>query len=844
MAGQSGLTLAPMKRRRPGSRSKRYKRRLPGVLGWSCATLLGLAALVAVASLHGNKPEKHEQLWSSLHTTLAEPVVTALAAFAAALLVAWGVRHLILEYLAWRPGAILAEEFALGPDVTGADAKRLTAAFRDRLAFSHLQSAAPVPAPAQQGNFLDVLTAGGAGGGSAFASLLAILRAALPDHAYEVRGTLVGRVGPEACGVTVHVVCASGEADPGQTFWDTSWDAAVRRAADHATASILPRTRHSRPPWSAWRGFELPSKLFHSYERAAELEHERRYDEALDLYYKALESDPMNLGLRLQIGFLQEKLALFLDALATYEGIFEVARPGERPAVSFDRPPDLLLTRRARRDRLRQFYRLPARRDRDAVLLVAKYRRAILLGGQELPRQWAIRRSGARTNRRDVQRHQLRERLRPALMDLFPPADDLDVVLAQPETNVGPGLRRRFEELLVRTAIAELSELRRQLPRHAPRRDGDLSRQAVELARLWMEQRLARILSAPALDADRLTRSVRRIEGHARGFQRWQEHYNAACVYALPLLTRSPRPDRKEIKRLSTLAVERLKKAIASADSSYIASRRDWLLSDDPDLDGLRPERAFKSLEAMYFPAAARTPRRPRDLHKWEVSRYTIDLLAASAERWEEGWRRRKGALESDVDVSTLAEWLPVEVSAWNRVRKVAINHRHWQSRMALVKDMRRWGKTHDLRPLEVQFPRFTEQDASWLEEDREKAPDVSGTVKANGARLERLADTIEVHNGRTGCCRLAADLDRWQRELVRLDVGVKALGRREAARLCESHALLWRALHGYLRGGDQTLEKAIEETEKVWIAVTRSWRSDLPARTNGGAPASVEHAR
>jgi hypothetical protein len=828
-----------MKRRRLGSRSKRYKPRLPGVLGWSFVVLGGLAALVVVAFLHGKEPPANEEFWSSLHDTLAEPAVTGLAAFVAALFIAWGVRHLLLDYLAWRPGPIITEEFAVSSEVKGADAKQLTATFRDRLAFSHLQSAAPVPAPAAQGNFLDVVTGGGGGGGGLVGSLLTLLRAAAPDHAYQVKGTLVSRADPRGCGVTVHVVGASGEADPVRTFWDSSWDGVTRRAADHATASILPRTRLSRAPWSGWRGFELPSELFHSYERAAELERGRRYDEALDLYYKALEADPMNLGLRLQIGFLQEKLALFLDALATYQGIFEVARPGERQAVSSDSAPDLLLTRRARRDRLRQFYRLPARRDREAVLLVAKYRRAILLGGQELPRQWAIRRSGARTNRRDVQRHQLRDRLRPALMDLFPQERDLDPVLAQPEQKGAPELRRRFEELLVRTAIGELSELRRQLPRHRPRNDGDLSRQAVDLARLWMQERLARIMSGPVLAADELGRSIRKIEGRTRGFRRWQEHYNAACVYALPLLARTSRRDTDEVDEFSTLAVKCLKKAIACADSGYVASRRDWLISDDPDLDGLRPERAFKSFEAMYFPAAARTPRRPRDLHKWEVSRYTIDLLAATADRWEEGWRRRKGA----VDVTTLAEWLRVEVSAWNRVRKVAINHRHWQSRMALVKDMRRWSTGHGLRPLEVQFPRFTEEDASWLDEDVEKAADVSRMVKANGKRLETLADTIERHDGQAGSCKLVDDLERWQSELVRLDAGAHGLSRGEAARLCESHAVLWRALQGYLRdGGDQKLANAIEETERIWIAVTRSRRTDL--RSNGRDPVSVEHAR
>jgi hypothetical protein len=826
-----------MQRRRLGSRSKRFNRRLPGVIGWSAVVLAGVAAIVLVGFIHGKAPPKNERFWSSLHDTLAEPAVTGLAAFAVALLVAWGVRHLVLDYLAWRPGPIITEEFTASSEIEGADPKKLTAAFRDRLASSHLQAAAPVPAPAPQGNFLNVVTAGAGNGGGLVDTLLNLLRAAVPDHAYEVKGTLVSRADPRGCGVTVHVDRASGEAEPVKTFWEASWVDAIRQAADHATAAILPRTRHSRSPWSGWRGFELPWMLFHSYERAAELERERRYDEALDLYYKALELDPMNLGLRLQIGFLQEKLALFIDALATYQGIVEVVSPGEPPAVSSDLP----LTSRARRDGLRRSYRFPARRDRERVLVVARYRRAILLGGRELPRQWSLRRSGARTTRRDAQRHQLRERLRPALMDLFlkqsprPGKDEVEAILAQPEQKSEPELRRRFEELLVGTAIHELSELRNEIPRAGRRRDRELTRKAVDLSALWMQQRLAGIRSKPYLAAHELEQRIRRIERRRRGFRRWQEHYNAACVYALPLLETTPVRDRAEVDDLSTLAVERLKMAIACADSGYIRSRRDWLISDDPDLDGLRPERPFKSFEAMYFPAAARTPRRPRDLHKWEVSRYTIELLAGTAERWEAAWRRRKDELESDLDVTVLAEWLRIEVAAWKRVRSVAINHRHWQSRMALVEDMRTWSLSQEVRPLEVPFPRFTREDASWIDEDHEQVRDPSRMVKENDSWLDSLARTIELYEGQSGSCSLIDDLGRWQSELVQLDVGARGLSRADAARLCESHATLWKALQRYLRDGDQEkLAQAIEETERLWIAGRRS----------NGRPRSVEHAR
>jgi tetratricopeptide (TPR) repeat protein len=863
-----------MRRRRPGSRSTRYKRRLPDVVGWSLAALAGLAALIAVAYLHGNEPAKKEDLVTSLHTTLAEPAVAALAAFAAVLLTAWGVRHLIFEFLAWWPGRVIAEEFVAGPEVEGADAHRLTTEFRDRLAYSHLQAPATVPAPAQQGDFLDVLSNGGVDTGNPLGVVLSLLRAAKPDHAYEVKGALVSRATPPRCGVTVHVVRLPGKTAPGETFWGPTWEDAIRRAADHATASILPRTRRSRSPWSGWRGFHLPSRLFHNYERAAELERARRYDEALELYFKALEDDPTNLGLRLQIGFLQEKLALFLDALDTYQSILDVA--GGRPVGH-------AVTRRAQRDVLRRSYRLPARRDRDQVLLVARYRRAILLGGEQLPRQWAIDQGGARESARDAERRELRKRLRPALTDLFrqaeasstvawlsgreprggqlrmpvgmrmlarirnqtaasPDGDDLAKVLAQPELKPTKALRRRLEELLLRASLHELSQLRRDLPPLLSGHGIALTRRAVDLAGLWMQVRLAGLASDRYPDPMLLVESIENLEGRLGGFKRWEEHYNAACIYSLPLLARTSRMDPQEVRALSHRAVERLESAIACADSGYIASRRDWLISDDPDLDGLRAQPAFKTFEAKYFPAAARTPRRPRDLHKWEVSRYTFRLLAATADRWKEAWRGRGSAVKAGLDASELAAWLRVERAAWNRVRSVAINHRHWQSRVALVDDMRKWSMAFGFEPLQVRFPRFTVEDAALLYDDEAHAPDVSSIVEAGEDRLQAVAGTIEHVDGQSGCCKLVADLDRWHTELTRLDGAAPQLDPGAAALLCDSHASLWEALDTYLESDDECLDgklaQAIEETEKIWITVRRELRSRPAAGGRNGSSA------
>ena len=185
--------------------------------------------------------------------------------------------------------------------------------------------------------------------GNLLGSLVTLLRAAKPPHAYEVKGVLMRGSGKQSYGVTLQVTRLPSDAVRVETLWDTSWVRVLRRAADHATAAILTRTRRCGSPWAAWRRYPMPGELFHDYERAAELEDERRYDEALDRYYRALEHDPLNLGLRLQIGFLQEKIGLPLDALATYEGMETVVAAGwacRCPAACTAAPPGSSATRR------------------------------------------------------------------------------------------------------------------------------------------------------------------------------------------------------------------------------------------------------------------------------------------------------------------------------------------------------------------------------------------------------------------------------------------------------------------------------------------------------------------
>ena len=875
-----------MKRKRFGSRSRRYPRQWQRVLPWSLGALLGFAALVAVVYLFGNPASKDQDFFTSLHLAFEKPIVAALGATVATVWLAYCARRLLFERHAWWPGRVVVQVFS-GPEATeGVDVIRLTESFRNRLVRSHLHSPEPVPAVAEQRDFLDVLTATNIDPANPFSTITGLLSAARPTHAYEVKGALSTRNGDDKpCGVTVRLERLPGKAGPGITVWDVDWESAITRAADHIAASILPRTRSCSSPWTAWRGYHLPPDLFNRYERAVELEEERRFDEALDYYYEALRRDPMNLGLRLQIGQLQEKLALFMDALATYDAMLAVVRPGRDGRGPFVEDgdetklhaPDLALTSRTRQDRLGRFYSRRERRSRERILLIARYRRAILLGGAELPRQWCKPpRDPKALTKREEQRAALRERMGPSLKELFEEAlESADVewacragnegvvtlhkplqsragdLLSHGEKHVerrgrdelravldlsGQGDHlKELEELCVFASIHELAELRGRVPHRLPFQERPpFTRDVVQLSRLCLRLRLRRVQGpgdAPsaeheALSGKGLTDSVREIEG-VTSFKRWQEHYNAACVYALPLLPGNGELDSTTRDELVRAALSRLERAIECADSGFVASRRDWLLSDDPDLDGLRTSAEFKRFEAAYFPSARRTRERPAGLNAWELSRYTLDLLSGTATCFAEAWDKRKCALEDETEIRSLADWCEVERKAWQHVGDVARNHQHWRTRVKLLEFARRLGGRSDFDPPHVAFPRFAELDDP-------RGSETGPWVEHNDERLAVLAKTIAEGSAKARSTPLIEDLALREIALGKVDGRGKTLRRPHVRALCEAHSDLWKAFAKSVEGVDRDvgpaeLEDAITGLIDHWDKIKKRYLDTGP---------------
>jgi tetratricopeptide (TPR) repeat protein len=836
------------------------------VICWSLGVVAGAAALVALAHLHGDPPDPEGPFPDAALATLGKPAVAGLASFALLIPIAWCVRRLRFEFLAWWPGRIVVQNFAANGAMSAPEVERLTAHFRDRLGMSHLQSPAAVPAPAEQGDFLDVLARNGVDSGNLLGSLLSLLRAAFPAYAYEVSGALTTDGGPRPYGVTVHVVRSPGKGTGGHTVWDTSWEGAVRQAADHATAAILPRTRVCRSPWAAWRRYYMPPELLEHYEHAAECEQARRYDEALDSYHKALDSDPMNHGLRLQIGFLQEKLGLYLDALDTYRGILEVA--GSPVA--------------------RGTFRRIARRDLDQTVLVARYRFAVLLGGPGLPRQWSKWGSADKPTRRDEERQRLRERLTPALTELFEAAvvsddvtDAAGPTYAEAERELPPrecraaALRRpsadggcdRLAELFLLASMDRLADLCGRLPRRPMWRRPPLSRSAVRVSSLLVRERLRLELDLGRCEPrsgwspyiEEIEADIAAMEPRS-GFDRWQEHYNVACIWSLPLLTKCSERDRDDVQRLAHEAVERLKQATDRGDTEFLVSRRDWLLSEDPDLQGLRVQPAFKEFEASYFPSAQRIPQRPRDVHRWEVSRYTLDLLRAAAQRWEDTWARRARELEPLTSTRVLLRWCEDELEARRVIRDVAMNHRDWRTRFELLDRMSGWGVEYRFDPIEVPFPGFrAESGLGHGQADVERA--TQAAIDDKDARLEDLVRQLDEAEQQRSRAMHAPDEGRLRVARLLDELGARRAGRGQrgvhdpglphahAARLCAVHADLWRRLgelvtpdaeHGQAAA---QLARALLDTALCCGAVASRWgaaeviRPDV-ARTNGAGPA------
>ena len=777
---------------RPGLLSRfRGRRDVPKLaavwwpVGWRCVGVVFLLTVLAGLAYEAGKPAAAGPA-SSRHfqyviTTVTKPAVAIPLASLVVLGLASLLRRLRFEWLVFKPGPIFVRELAVAPDVTDVDIAHLTTLFRGRLMQLRLHAPTPVPGATPAEDFLSVLDAERLDATNMLGSVVSVLRAAIPTHGYEVRVTLTQRgaapLGKPRLGVTADLTRLPNEGVPIETAWACSWDDAIVRAADMVTAAVLPRTHLSnRPPWSGWRRYQMPGLVVHCYEKAQELTSARRYDEALSYCFQALELDPKSVDLRLCKGFIEEKLGLYVDAVSTYAAARRVA---DKTA--------------------RRLYNRKARRNRKASGRIATYRLAVLLGGIKFAHQWRKPDNGTR---RDRQRVLLRERLNPELQTLLEhrrllPRDtprmtridaaERDRILTLLEEYGTAGVDddddpRYYElrEILAHLAAKELRELQRSVSLHRTPPGSltplsvKLTAAAVRLRLRYISHRRADLQARGAGTVTGLLDWGRRPEVAGdrwrRSFSTWTEEYSAASLYALPLLTKAQRPqsnlsDEERLRdaqariveercrtELAKSAVEHLKRAMSSTPSWYAAERRDWVLSEDPDLDGLRGCLSFKHFEAIFFPSPTPTPRRPRGASRWEISYYTNALLAHTARRWETVWHQRRDLVASKIDPHVIIEWSKDEADAWQLVANMARDYRHWPARCELIEKMETvWSARYGFEPLAVALPRFARHNG--LDHDPDEDYDalcklVKNEVTVNENRLKGLLYQLDEMTG------------------------------------------------------------------------------------------------
>jgi hypothetical protein len=784
--------------KRTSTRATRYRRHWPRVLGWTAGLALALGLIVVSAWMLGRKPpETTSTFFGAVLKACNRPAVALAIASAGLLHAAWCVRHLILHWLAWFPGAIEVRTFTRDTPLTEASEEQLTVDFRQRLMQLHLQAPTPVPGAAPQGHMLDVLESSSLESSNPISLLVGLLRAAIPSHAYEVHGSLRERETAPRYGVTVQVVSMGADSLQPTTFWGHTWEEALWRAADEATAAILPQTRQCKAPWGVWRGYAMPRGLLHEFETGARMEHERRYDEALHAYWRAVELDPMNMVLRLRVGQLQERLGLYLDALATFWGM------------------DVTSTHAERRRR-------KGGKERREALVSARYRGNVLLGGRVLATQWCAPNGEPGSTLRDEQRERLRTCLRPRMQELMGERlEDADLSPLEPGNGVDfLALRELFAEY----ALADCKRLRRPFKRRSrlTRATVKLTEECINVRLNWVRHR--RTKPGERWTPPQVAPAIARIERrHPLAFRQWHEQYNAACAWALALADDDLR-ETGNADDYAKAAVERLEKATARADSAYIASRRDWVLSEDPDLSALRSFHEFKEFELLYLPADTFTPGRPGNVQQIESSRYVRDLLTAVADRWQATWRERREQAVAEIDSTVVRGWFEDERKIWCRVQEVAFNFRHPKTRARLILDQRAAGA-----PLEVSFPQY-ERDPL-CQRCKVDALDKAGftVVEDANARLKELTEVLEPMLGH---------LDEWELELQERSAHARTVAPHALRQRCARHIAVWQRLGEWLEAdtavalvnGEAAMREAVEALDRA-PAPSRNGHVSVSAR-------------
>jgi hypothetical protein len=719
---------------------------------------------------------------------------------------------------------------------------QLSMYFRQRLSDLRLTAPTSTPGARTSVDFVELLETSKIDPKQPFAAIGRVLRLVRPTHAYEVKAKLLRRAEPPSFGVALEVIVLPQRRTTLRTYWRDTWEEALDRAARGVSAQVVPRSRHSdRGTWTGWRGLMLDEKLFDLHHQAQRLLGEQRYEEALDHCYEAVRRDPGNGYLRYALGSMQEELALYLDAYLTYGAI-----PG-----SVDVPKDKHHRRANARIAFLAKYRqtiLLGYGERLAEQwlppppeAVASRRSDELRGVRDRLRPVLTKAFMAlNVDPTDLQRMNLTGDLSAGLDELLDERAHLDSV-EQGQGGLGKPMERRerhdnrarrerrmhvFFQLL---AAGEVRKLLADFSGPALKRvDTGVTATSLDLLPAWAEVRLRRARHLLGSEVGRQRARAQSSAGTGDGAVadgyggRWPltpeevralwaaapyvggrslqerlrtstafgDHYNAACTYAIGLLPRRARDDpsaRARIDELAEAAVSELIKAADAGGSSMLASRWDRILSDEPDLDGLRPEPAFRRFETERLPSPRPAPVRPSSIVRLKASRYSVRLACLCAERLEAAWHAR-AAEEGATDIHRALEWWRDEQGAWRLARDLALHHRQWQSRLDLIHEMQAFAERNGMPPFRVVHPSYAEQPIVGDRGTVERA--ARHETHFSDMRMSVLADALKHLD--TGSL---AGAEAWELHLMALDDAGERLPADTRKRLADNRAAVWGAV-------------------------------------------------